>query len=494
MGFGFYRKQMLLFAGIGLMFVGLGWLVSLQRSDAAGRPIALPEEGERLAINLELADHGLARVLGTTVTNTVSFERDYDEFRYLVLSDLDRPISGLSVTLSYPRPVEAAAALQNALIIYSPESQWQGMWLNQTSYQYSIHELAEGSSLTLVSRLPKGIILPSLIQRLVGRVLGWPHLVWLAISAVFPIGALLVYLIVVSRVHVVRRHPGGERTTPPDARLSPAAVAGLIDGRISVRAIAATILDLARRDYLEIGHRHESYTFTKRKKAFDAREIQGLARHEQILLDNLFPNGRAQTLASDVRIRIGEQLFSREVAEFYLVLYESLATAGFFRQSPALIQGSYRLTGLIIFFMSLFGFLVGAIFFAEALLPLLIWVGSLLVGLAIVSLAPRMSSYTSRGRRMHDQWLMFRRYLVSRRPIDWRTFNQQVYVDYLPYAMALGVEEVWAQRFLGAPFQIPDWYQTEAAWGEVDGFVLDLLPMIGFLSREFAATKDPRLS
>lgn len=491
--FGLYRKQLLLFLGIALLFVFLGWVISQQQSEASGRPITLPASEERPVVTLDLADHGLARVFGTTVANTVTFGPSTDEFRYLLLTDLPRPIQELTVRVTFPRPVDPATARPNALIIYSPDSRWTGAWLDETTYQYTVLGLDAGSSLTLASRLPKGVILPSFVQSLVGTVLGWPHLVWLAVTLVGALGAFALGLVVLvasrprDRSHEIL-------SQLPDLGLSPAEVTGLVDGRISIRAIAATILDLARRGYLEIGHRLNAYTFTKRKKAFDQASLQALNRHEQILLDKLFAEGRAQSTAADVRIRIGEELFSQEVAEFYVVLYERLARAGFFNQSPSIVQGSYRLAGLAIFFGSLFGFLIGAMFFNQHILPLITWVVSLGSGLLVVARAPHLSPYTAHGHRARLAWLSFKNYLTDHQALDWRAVNQQVYLDLLPYAIALGVETAWSARFLEAPFQIPDWYHGDLIQGEVDGFTNDLFPMIGFLARELAATKDPRLS
>jgi len=71
---------------------------------------------------------------------------------------------------------------------------------------------------------------------------------------------------------------------------------------------------------------------------------------------------------------------------------------------------------------------------------------------------------TEKGKQITQKILAFKSFLSDNSPIDQvKEDPLKLFQQYLPYAVALGVEKQWAKKFIHiAPVQKPDWY--EGAW------------------------------
>lgn len=491
--FGFYYRQFFFFAAVIGLLTGAGWVVANQKSFASsGRPVTL-QSAASAAVALNLADHGAATISGQTVGGLINFLVGHDELRYLLIDNTDATVGLLTATVHFPRPVDTATTSEDVIIVHNPTASFSSRWVDSQTLVYSIADINPGASVTLVAELPKGAIQPSIGQRLFGRVETLPQVVWLVLAVTLP-AVTLGILLVLAWANLRQRWSTTATEQPvPPSDVSPALAGVLVDGRVSARSIGSILLDLARRDYLDIGSTGESYTFTKRRRLLQPGAIDQLTPYEQALLDKLFTRG-PQATEESVRVRIGSSLFSKQVAEIYVSLYEAAAAAGFFQENPSVIQGSYRLAGLILFFSSIIGFGFGAAFFNSNPTPLLFWVGAIISALVIIALAPHMPMQTELGIRQRRAWVAFQNYLKANREIDYAGQTQELFFAYLPYAVALGVEVEWARRFLRAPFRFPDWYTTKQPSGGLEDFVNDIFPIVGYLARELAAVKEPTLA
>jgi hypothetical protein len=489
----FYRRQFGFFLALVGLGMGIGYLALNQTSLATGRPLQLPLG--RDTVTLAVQDYGRVSLEGSEVSGVVRFAPTKDDFSYLLLDGLDHAIDNLTVTVTWPRPVAINEADVNALLVHTVPAPWSWKWIDDQTLTYHFTKLDPSATVSLLVTLPKNVVAPSLTQKLFGTIRSLPHVVWLSFALVLPLlslGILCLLLFLQGRKH---RQPkiGRIRDLPPDT-LAPAAVSALLDGHVSARALAATLFDLARRDYLDIGRTGKSYVFTKRRRLLSPAGGHDLLPFELALLEKLFPAAAAQVSEEDMRVRIGSSLFSKKVASMYLGIYEIVTARGFFHQNPSLIQGTYRLAGLFLFFIGLLGFGLGVALFSDAPTPILLWVGMMVSALIIVNLSPRITNYTTSGLAAREQWLAFRNYLAEAQPITFTMQTQEDFFRYLPYAMAMGIEVEWARRFLTAPFRLPDWYSSEARVAGLEDFVNDIFPMVGFLARELAAVKEPTLS
>lgn len=490
---GFYHKQFLFFFGIFGILAGLGYLVEEQTGEAAGRPLQIPPG--RNQVVLDVLDQGRVRIEGTEVAGVVQFGRKRDAFSYLLLEQLGSVIPELTIRLNWPRPVKAAEANARAIIIHNPTTTWRVTWEDPTTLVYTLTELEPAASVSLLVELPKGVVLPSPAQRLFGTIRTLPQTVWLTFGLVLPLATVVILLIVLAQTIRLRRGSETDRILPtPPPSLRPAVVSALVDGHVSARTLAATLFDLAERDYLDIGREGQSYIFTKRRRLLSQADSKDLTSFEAALLAKLFPAGEAQSNKDDVRVRIGSTLFSRKVAEVYLGIYDAVTEAGYFYENPSTIHGSYRMTGLALFFVSLLGFGFGVWLFNDPPTPLLFWLGMMVSSLAVIGIAPHLSGYTARGLATRRAWLAFRNYLKDTSSVSFAAEREEDFFQYLPYAIALGAEVEWSRRFLKAPFRLPDWYSSADRVVRLEDFVNDLFPIVGYLARELAAVKEPTLS
>ena len=489
----FYRTQFIFFLTLVGLGMGIGYLALHQTSLATGRPLHLPVGRETVTMALE--DHGRVLVEGEEVGGVVRFARGGDDFSYLVLDQAEQALSELTITLTWPRPVPIDQTSANAIVVHTEPAPWTWKWVNDQTLVYHFTKIEAAASVTLLVSLPKGVILPSLPQKLFGTIRTLPHVLWLTLALVLPFLTLLTLLLILFLQGRKRRVSATQQVREKlPSSLPPAGVTALVDGRVSARALAATLFDLARRDYLDIGRQGRSYVFTKRRRLLDGRQENDLSAYETALLSKLFPAQAAQVSEEDIRVRIGSTLFSKQVANVYLGIYDTVTSRGYFYSNPSLIQGSYRLAGLIFFFLGLVGFGIGVALFSDAPMPVLSWLGMIISALIIVALAPRMTNYTTAGLTARREWLAFRNWLAQPTPISFAMQNQEDFFRFLPYAIAMGIEVEWARRFLTAPFRLPDWYSSEARVVRLEDFVNDIFPIVGFLARELAAIKEPSLT
>ena len=245
----------------------------------------------------------------------------------------------------------------------------------------------------------------------------------------------------------------------PPTSMTPAELGTLVDGKPDMRDITSTIVDLAVRGYVHITETKDEhlfgmfsskdYTFTLKKTR---GEWTGLKPHERALLDALFGGGESVTL-SDLKNK-----FYKHLPGLKNGLYGLLVSDGFYTGRPDRVRSMYVVGGII------FGLLVG---FGSAMV--MAWLGMLpaagiiagiLSGLIVVMFGWFMPSRTAQGTRQLEKVLGFREFLsrVEGDRLDRMVKTPETFEKFLPFAMALGVEDTWAKAFDGIYKEPPSWY------------------------------------
>ena len=421
---GFYHKQFFFFLAMAGLLIGIGYISLQQTSQASGRPLTLPAGRE--SVIMAIGDHGKVVIDDIEVGGVVRFGRGQDEFSYLLLDQLDHAINQLTVTLRWPRPIQPDQATVRAIIVHTEPVPWTWRWVDSQTLVYQLSNIDPAATVSLFVDLPKGAILPSWTQRVFGTIESLPHVIWLSLALILPLMTLLMLGVILIIQARKERFSRTRESSPilPD-QLPPALVSALVDGHVSARSLAATLFDLTRRDYLDIGRDKDSYTFTKRRRLLKDQISNELRPFESSLLQKLFPAASAQVSQEDVRVRIGSSLFSKQVAQIYLGVYDEVTGRGYFHTNPSAVQAGYRSAGLALFFLGLIGFGFGITLFANAPTPLLFWVWMIISALSIVRVAPRISNYTTSGLARRRDWLAFRNYLQATDSVDFRLQNQE---------------------------------------------------------------------
>lgn len=216
---------------------------------------------------------------------------------------------------------------------------------------------------------------------------------------------------------------------PPQARdgrsLTPAETGGLIDERIHPTEIWSTIVNLAQRGYLRIEERKKKDFYLVKSKDRDLN----LLPFEQFLLGGIFKNSLKE-------VRIKDADLHSTISDVKNKMYEQLIEDGFFDKNPDNIRAFYW----VMVFLAVFTFN-----------PLL-FISSLIFGL-------NMPKKTQLGAEQATVAKSLKNFLTSQeRQLKFQASKQMMFERLLPFAIAFGVERIWADRFKDLALKQPSWY------------------------------------
>jgi uncharacterized membrane protein len=280
-----------------------------------------------------------------------------------------------------------------------------------------------------------------------------------------------------SRGRDPRRRPIVPRYEPPDD-LTPAELGTLVDNSPDMRDITATLVDLAVRGYLVIEEKKEArllglwsdkgYVFTLRKELAEWGELKP---HEAKLLNALFARGRR----TSVELSDLENRFYKDLPEIHDRIFERLLARRYYTQRPDKVRKVYLFAGALISGITIWGGTLIA--HLMGLAPLSFIVAGILTAVPIIGFGWFMPARTLMGARALDGVLGFEEFLslVEADRLDRTIKTPEMFEKYLPYAMALGVENNWVRAFEDIYRQRPEWYRgTDGASFHPRSFVSDL--------------------
>ena len=253
----------------------------------------------------------------------------------------------------------------------------------------------------------------------------------------------------------------------PPAQMSPAELGTLVDGKPDMRDITSTIVDLAVRGHLHIAENEEErlfglfsktdYTFTRQEPPPGS----SLKPHERDLMDAMFGT------ASSVRLSDLKNKFYRRLPGLKSDLYEMLERQGFYTKRPDRVRTFYIVAGVAL--AVLIAIASGTVMGAFGMQPLAGVAAGIASGLIVVLFGWFMPARTIRGTRELEKVLGFQEFLarVEADRLNRVVKTPEMFEHFLPYAMALGVEENWAKAFDGIDTEPPRWYSGP---GGVRGF------------------------
>ena len=387
----------------------------------------------------------------------LGFFPDHDELYWNVTGNgWDFAIEAASARVTLPADVGRAALTMAGYtgVIGSTETAVRTTIENgSTASIESTRPLARREGLTLVMSWPKGVIAePTALDRF-ARLLESNVGLLLALAC---LGVVTFYLVSVWRRY--GRDPGAgpifPHYEPPDG-ISPAAMRHVSRMAYDRKAFTAAIISLAVKGYLEIDEHDDEYTL---------RATPGgrapLSTGEKVLLGRLFADAGTIVLENANHRTLRKALYAHGKAlkrENYPVYF--VTNSIFLLPAIAIIVG----TSFAIFVLEALTLFAGAaIVLSVLLLPLFAWL---------------LKAPTGLGRRLLDRIEGFRLYLdvAEKDELELRhppEKTPELFEAYLPYALALGVEQSWAERFnsvfariqaeTGQPYA-PRWYHGH--WG-----------------------------
>lgn len=398
------------------------------------------------------------------VRNAVRYFDNYDEFYWNVTgNDWPVPIDHASAFIRFPENTTGSLRVQAFTGTYGSTQHEATAEVNgaATSFE-TTSPLPMRGGLTIDVYIPKGILSePGPLTRLAWFV-GSNPVIFLPLWTLVVMFTLWWYK---------GRDPDpGQSVAPmyePPKGLSPAEAGTLIDDSIHPRDITCTIVDLAVRGFIKIEEvnepgllfHHKDYVL---RLLVDRGKWTGLAPHERVMLENIFAGGGAETRLSTLKNH-----FYTALPIIRQDIMASLRQKGMYLLDPD-SANAYSFVAIILVLgpFAAFQFFGIADFFNS--------IGLLIISVLISALiwwlfARQMTAKTVNGARTLVAILGFQEFIrrvdaerLKRMPPD--TFEK-----YLPFAMALGIEQIWAVKFAGLIQNPPAWYVSPTPY-PVGGF------------------------
>ena len=248
-------------------------------------------------------------------------------------------------------------------------------------------------------------------------------------------------------------------TKPPDG-VPPGLAGTLVDEKADVADVIATLMDLAQRGYLVIEESETSTPFRLGGKQFTLRKTDKEPSTNQLnayelLLYNAIFRGRDTVSFSDLN-----QKFYANMPKLQTKLYETAVERGLFGASPAAVRSGYGCFGQIVLVLAFVGgfFALGA--FSEMTSTILCpFMAAGLVGIILLFLGQHMPAKTRKGAEAAALSRAFKNYLANLEKYAEPQAVAEKFAEYLPYAVAFGLDRTWINRFKQIPATpVPGWY------------------------------------
>ncbi|TKS58583.1 MAG: hypothetical protein EWM72_02879 [Nitrospira sp.] len=396
-------------------------------------------------------------VLTYKVSNALKYFEDHDELYWNVTGDeWDVPIESAAARILLPAGATGVKALAFSGAYGAREQQADVRITGPEILYQMMRPLGFREGLAAVVGWDKGLVAePGSLQRIsLFLRSNWP--------LALPIGVFgLMWYLWYRLGRDPRLRPITVAYEPPDT-LTPAELGTLIDNSPDLRDITATLVDLAVRGFLRIEERQEStllgfwsssaYNLHRLKAS---SEWTGLKSHEQAILSGIFSDDKATVVAlSDL-----ENRFYAHLDGIQSSLFEQLLSRGYYARRPDRVKQVYVTIGIFVAIAMIFA----AVWLSERYgIALQTGVAAgILSGLIIIGFGWLMPARTMRGTRALEKVLGFEEFLTR---VESDRFQRvvktpQMFEKFLPFAMALGVEQNWVRAFDGIYTQPPTWYQ-----------------------------------
>ncbi|MBD3251196.1 DUF2207 domain-containing protein [Candidatus Uhrbacteria bacterium] len=369
------------------------------------------------------------------------------------------PVPILKSSFSFVGP-SAYEANTSPIICYtgafgSTEQACQVLTQANTAQVISERSYAPYEGLTVALRFPEGLIEQPTFGEILTQIIVDNWILGLPII-LFPIMFYLWW-------HRGREPKGRGTIVPqyePPRGMSPMEMHALKNQYVKHQAVTATLIDLARRGYFKIefgeekkilGFTSQSFTFVKQREADEA-----LQPHEKKLYTGIFEHGDSVELAAL------KGSFYTSVKTAQERAFRQLKKRNLFGANPNAVRVAY---------------LVGAVVIAGLAIWLLPVIGFTTMGvIAIVASAIMIAVFgwfmpkkTKEGSIALEEIEGFKWFLsVTER--DRLKFHNapsvrpETFHEFLPYAIAFGVEREWAEQFKGLNIPEPSYATGYTTW------------------------------
>ncbi len=297
--------------------------------------------------------------------------------------------------------------------------------------------LSAGEGLSVAVSYPKGyvdVLEPKPFTQFEDTWYG--KIIIMVISIAFAIGAFIWYvglpIYIPFKWYSHGRDPRAQEAkawydAPKTAKgrsLTPAETGGLVDETVDYKDIFASLINLAQRGYLYIEETKKNDFTLSKKKEFDG----SLLGFESRLLNALF--------RTKERVKIKDVKIATDMMDVQQKLYSQMVHEGFFNENPDSVRNKYYILAAIALFT-----------------------GNIQLALVAFLFGKHLPRKTIEGAQQAAVGRSLKTFLSSQdRQLAYQATNQLMFEKLLPYAIAFGVEKIWANRFKDLALHKPEWY------------------------------------
>ncbi|MBA3916467.1 MAG: DUF2207 domain-containing protein, partial [Acidobacteriales bacterium] len=225
--------------------------------------------------------------------------------------------------------------------------------------------------------------------------------------------------------------------------------------------ITSTIVDLAVRGFIKIEETQEKVLLFHHRDyllhlLIPREQWTGLSPHERVMLENIFSSGD-QTKLTELKnhfytaIPVVRQDIMASLRQKGMYLVDPESANGYSFGAILVILAPFAIlhfTGVINVFSS-----IPMVVVCAAISAIVWWL-----------FARQMTAKTVKGGQTRVAVLGFQEFMRRVDEDRLRRMPPDTFEKYLPYAMALGIESTWAQKFAGIVQNPPNWYVSPGGY------------------------------
>jgi len=378
-------------------------------------------------------------IITYTVSGALTYFSDHDELYWNSTgNEWTAPVEQVNTTVRFPDGVDingvkmacytgpAGSTNHNCDVI-----------TEQKSTSASTQNISPGSGLTIVVSFPKGLVAVlepkpyvPFDETPLGKVIIVLVIILLVVAAL--IWYIFLPLYIPIKWYLTGRDPEAQQVRvwfdPPKTQegraLTPAETGTLVNETVDSRDIFGSIIQLAAQGYLSIVEEKKGEFIFKEGGPIDEAQLP----FEKKLLRALF--------AEESEVKIKDVKIADEVQDVFQLIYTQLVADSFFPENPDTIRKKYYA-------------LAGAAG------------GTMNLPLAVIAFifGKNMPKKTAFGAAQASVGKSLKTFLSSQeRQLEFQAKNQNMFEKLLPYAIAFGVEKIWAERFKDISLSNPKWY------------------------------------
>lgn len=387
------------------------------------------------------------------IHGVINYFDEFDEFYWNITGDKWQiPIENVNTKIILPDNIDLTTLKSNCYLGNQGSSEKCEI-ISSGNYLIAKNAriLNPGEGMTIAVGFPKGTVYqPTKLENLIET---------LKDNAIF-ILPILVFITMFLVWRKYGRDPKGPRTImaeyEPPLKLKPTLIGALANERVDNKDITAGIIYLAQQGFLRINKIDKSWILGSGDYELELikSDLGNLEKTEKSILVLFFENNLS--LGQKVRISSfkNNKIFLSAFKSTTKDVYQEITSIGFYEKNPLKAKIPFIILGALFIFLG---------FFSANIFGLTGVISFLISGIITFIFGSLMGKKTKLGAETKSHVLGFKLFLsmTEKERIDFHNAPEkkpEQFMEFLPYAIALGVEKKWAEQFAGMYIPTPSWY------------------------------------